>query len=916
LFIPIFAALAFLPTIARAQVQTGQINGVVKDETGGALPGVTITTKNLANGQVRTVESGTNGLFQVVALQPGQYSVTAELAGFGTVTRSDITVNVGSAIDVDIAMKIANLTETLTVTSEAPIVQSTKTDLSEVITQQAMENLPSRQKQYLDFTLLMPATTQSVSTVQGTGAVIGGARSKEGALLVDGFYNFDEGFNMPKQRQSQDAIQEFQVIQFGGAAEYGRAIGGIINAVTKSGTNSTGGSGYGFFRNNSLNAQPFESEFLGVPKTDYNRYQEGGTLGGPIVENRVFYFASYEKVNETWPYANGITPANAALIGLIPSDTTSPRYFRSSFALGKIDYNLNGGQRLTTSLSYTNQHDREMCCLQTLTTGSAAYELYANDFAGSVNWTSVSASGHRMQDAKLSYFPRYYGTAGDLAGGPPLVPQGQINTSLESNSSAPSVSIGGVATFGSVSLNNRINTFPVEAIYTSSMFVNRHTVKFGADYYYAYYDYNQYNPLHGSYTFSSVANFQKGLYTQYTQSFGAIANPRAHQWLSGFIQDQFRASDRVTYNYGLRYDLEINPKQEFSGVAWGNVYHNVGPRGAASIDLTGDGHTFLKLSSGLFFDRIWNNATNNFYALEGYQTRASYTWTPTSPGAPAYPAVFATAPANLPKTLNNVIIVPSDARDPMSAQAVATLEHALTTNLSVSVSGVYTRSWWKEYNVDTNLVWNGSAFIRPNSNYRQITQTVYGAPAEFTGGFVEIKKRGVKFGADANFTASKALQAGTGFANDPRVGIMADYGPVPDVPRWRVVGTGWYNLTPDMQVSINFQDQDGIAINPVAAGQDLLGTGVTGTRTPGLGPFAFRAPSRNSFDGRFTWQLPVGLKQRLRLSAEVYNLFNHQNVIGVNNNYGPNEATPNAVWLTPTAYAPPREIQLGVRFQF
>jgi hypothetical protein len=912
-----FALASLLPTEASAQLQTGTLTGTVKDESGGLLPGVSITVKNVANGQTRTVTTNETGRYQVIALQPGQYSLDAQLQGFATVSRSGVTVNVGSEIDVDLTMKIASLSESLTVTGEAPLVQSTKTDLSNIVTQQTLENLPSRQKQYLDFTLLMPATTQAVSTVQGTGAVIGGARSKEGALLIDGFYNFDEGFNMPKQMQSQDAIQEFQVVQFGGAAEYGRAIGGVINAVTKSGANELSGSGYGYFRNNSLNAQPFETKFLGVSKTDYHRYQEGGTFGGPLVQNKSFYFGAFEKVNETWPYANGISPANAAIIGLVPGDTISPRYFRSTFALIKWDYNLTGSSRLSASYSFTNHHDREMCCLQPLSTGSYAYELFANDHLASMTWTNVGASGRRVQDVKVSYFPRFYGTAGDLAGGPPVVPVGQINTASESNSSAPSVSIGGVANFGSVTLNNNINTYPVEAIYTSSVFATKHTIKFGADYYYAYYDYNQYNPLHGSYSFSSVANFIKGAYSQYTQSFGAIAAPRTHQWLSGFIQDQWQPNSLTTFNYGIRYDMEFNPHQDPSGIGWGNVYRNVGPRFAVSRDVNGRGHTFLKLNTGIFYDRIWNNATNNFYALEGYQTRKSYTWTPTSPGAPIYPAVFATPPPNLPGTLNNVIIVPSQAKDPVSAQFIATLEHSVTNDLSISLSAVYTKSWWKEYNVDTNLVWTGTAFIRPNPNYRQITQTVYGAQAEYEGGFVEVKKRGTRIGFDANFTVSRALQAGTGFPNDPRVGITADYGPVPDVPPVRFVATGWYNFTSTMQASLNYQAQGGIAVNPVDAGVDLLGTGVTGTRTPVLGPFSFRAPERNSFDGRFTWALPAGGRnQKLHLSAECYNMFNHTNVIAVNNNYGGVTGAPNAVFMAPTAYAPPREVQLGLRYSF
>jgi hypothetical protein len=748
--------------------------------------------------------------------------------------------------------------------------------------------------------------------------VVGGARSREGTLLVDGFYNLDEGFTMPKQRQSQDTIQEFQLVNFGGAAEFGRAIGGTINAVTKSGGNVFSGTGYGFFRSKGMNAQAFEEINAGLPKSDYDREQWGGSFGGPIRQDKTFFFGSFERLNENKPYANGITPANGAAIGLPAADIgVVPRYQTSWFYFGKVDHNLNNAQRIQLSYSYTNAFDHQFSFANPLATRSYTQELPFIDYAVVGNWTAVSRGSRMFHELKASYFPRDYHSQGMQAGGPPLVADGQINSPVDlSNSSPPTVRISSVANFGSATTQNHIRTYPVQAIYTSSLFQNRHTIKFGADYMYAYYDYNQYNPLRGLYTFSSLSNYLKGVYSQYTQSFGAIANPRTHQYISGFIQDSWQQSKRFTLNYGLRYDLELNPKQEASGVPFGNDYNNLGPRAAVSYDLTDKGRTYLKLNSGMYYDRLWNNYTNNLYSLKDHETRASYTWTPATSGAPIYPAVFATPPPNLPAAAHNVILMPSDVQVPDSWQTVATLEQSVNPNIAISTSVVYSKSWHKDRTLDQNLVWNGAAYVRPDPNYRQIQQLVFDAPADYVGGIVDLNVRSARYGFTSNLTVQRSRQVQEGAPNEPRLGVMNDFGPVPDVPTVRGVMSGWFNIRPTIQVSANFTARTGLAVNPVAAGLDLNGDGVTGDRPVGLGPFSFRAPGSGGLDARLTWLVPIQNRQKLNLYVECFNVTNAERVLAVDNNYGANPILPLATFMRPLTYYPPREVQLGARLVF
>ena len=920
-FLGLIAAILVLAVPrAFAQIDTGAITGTITDQSGAALPGVTVTITNVATSQARTTVTNELGHYQASALQPNRYNVKAELQGFATVVHADVIVNVGTAIDVNVAMKIATVQETVTVTGEPPLVESSRTGLSSVISQTQLDSLPSRDRQFLDYVLLMPASTENTSTsAQGIGVNIGGGRAKEASLLVDGFYNEDVGFAHIKQRYSEDSIQEFQVVDFAGAPEYGRAIGGIINAVTKSGSNTFSGSGYGFLRNENLNAEDFGSKALGLTtKPEFRRQQWGGTLGGPLQRDKSFFFLAYERYKEDTPYNDSVTAANAALIGLTQGDAGNiPQFTYSNFAMAKWDYNVDNNHRLQTGFAFSRWTDFNQSAVAYRTL-SAEYGTHATDLSLIFKYTDISDDSKRLQEIKATYFPRYYGVAGQAQGGPPLAAAGDINQGPEGNNSPPHVTISSVATFGSAALSNAINTYPMQVLYSSTRFADRHTVKFGGDYMFTNYDYTLYSPLAGSYSFSSLSNYLGGKYAQYSQSFGDPANPRFHQYASGYIQDSWQQSARLTINYGLRYDLEVFPKSP-NGQRFGWDPYDFGPRFSVSYDLTGQGTTFLKVSSGLYYDRLFDNETVFYTNLEGYQTLTSYTWTPTTPGAPLYPSVFATAPAKLPAGISNTNILPSNLRVPRSGQFVAKVERAITPRLVVSASAIYTRTWAREYQLDTNTVWTGTTWIHLDPAYRQILQYQFNGQAEYAGGVIDITARGNRIGFNGNLTLARAYESTNNYSdqpNDPRLGIGADWGPQTDTPVVRGVTSGWLNLNSRMQISGSFRARTGIAVNSVATGIDLIGAGNLGSRTPGFSRNSFRAPENNQVDARFTWSIPLQSSKKLNIFVECFNLLNHENVVTVNNDYGPTPGSPLPVFLTPTSWAPPREVQLGTRLTF
>lgn len=921
----LFLGLSFgvAPSDLLAQVETGTVVGTVVDSTGAALPGVTITLTHAATGQVRSALSNASGRFQVAALPPSTYRLKAELQGFRTLERPTVTVNIGAVVSLDLALDVGGLETSLTVTDEAPIVERSKTDVSTVITSQQLETLPSKARQFLDFVLLRPATVENVSTTQqGSGVNIGGSRAKEAALLVDGFYNMDENFGLPRQRHSQESIQEFQVVSFGGAAEYGRAIGGIVNAITKSGGNRYSGSAYGYFRSKGLNAQDPGQRKLGVPKTDFDRQQWGGTLGGPLVRDKTFFFAAYDHVSENYGYSNSIRAADGAKIGLPAEDIGSlPRYYDLDFAMVKLDHNVSQNHHVQASAAMSRWTEFDINTQTPLGTRSQQQKLDATDWSFMLKWTGVGDGGRVLHDLKASYFPRFYKVGGSAAGGPPLTPDGQINLENQSQGSPPRVTVTSAAIFGSAATNSSLTTRPVQVLYSLTVFRNKHHLKFGTDYMYSHVDLDNHGRLKGNYTFASLDSYLAGNYATYGQSWGDAHLARGHHYISGYAQDSWFATNRLTLNYGLRYDLELHPKHPETGQRLGTDYNNLLPRLGVSYDLTDKRRTFLKVASGLYVDRLYQRLTVWYPDLRGYEKLVSATFRPTDPGAPRYPAVFATKPANLPRSVIDAWVMPEAFATPTSTQVVGTLEHALNPNLAVSASAVYTRSWSKEYTWDANLAFDAArqVWVRPDTNYRVLRQYKFDGKAEYVGGIVEVMQRGSRAGFTANATWARAYDSGdTGdnFPNDQRVGIADDWGATADTPKLRGVLSGWLNVTSALQLSGVFRARGGMAVTPTAAGLDLNGDGRFGDRTPTMGRNTVRTPATNSLDLRLSWVHALKDPLKVHLYLEGFNVLNRDNVRTVITDYGPDPAHPKSRWLEPVTYFPPREVQFAVRLTF
>ena len=369
------------PAAAQTQITTSVIQGEVVDASGSVLPGVDVEVRNVDTNFTRSVVTDKDGRFIVLQLPTGRYTVTFKLAGFATHVQQDVRVTVGEAARVAPVMKVSGVAGTVTVTTQASAVESTRTATASTLDQKTIETTPILGRKFEDLLTLTPG----VSVVQGPDGdeiTFSGQRGVFNNISLDGG-DYNNGFfgeQMGGQRAAiditLDAIKEFQVVATGANAEFGPTAGGVVNVITKSGTNQVDGSLFEYQRLEALTSDTSD----GKPLKDFNRAQFGGTVGGPVVKDKAFYFVAFEGIREklvrpnlsepigtACPVGNPTLGANEALIGSNPDCQRLAllSFFRSSrgqeegapvehkvnnnAVLAKLDLNLNPSNNLTGS---------------------------------------------------------------------------------------------------------------------------------------------------------------------------------------------------------------------------------------------------------------------------------------------------------------------------------------------------------------------------------------------------------------------------------------------------------------------------------------------------------------------------------------------------------------------------------------
>jgi hypothetical protein len=608
---------------AFAQQTTGNVTGRVVDQQGAAIPGATVTAKSPSTGFIRTETSDAGGVYRLAALPVGIYEVTADLAGFATISKKDIEVNVGETSAIDFSMKVAALAETVNVTGATPLIQTTSSSVGGVVDVKRIESLPLNGRQFANLAATIPGVglgfhSDPTKSTQYSPQIAGG-NGRNLNYQIDGGDNNDDTVGGLLQLFPLEAIQEFNLITSRYKAEYGRSNGGVMNIVTKSGTNAPQGSFFELFRDTKMNATTETEKLTAVDKQKYRRNQFGGSFGGPIAKDKAHFFAAVERTQQN-------TFQSVTTKGLFPSlDGVFATPYTENLVTVKETTNINAAQYLSVRYGYNqNSQPYGVGPLSPPSAWGTSTNKF-NSFNLNHNWV--------LGGAKLNEFIFQYA---DFA------------NAITANSLDPAQSFPSNGVFVGQNTNTPQATQQKKyqfrddfSWHTIGMGGLGHDFKVGVNFINEPHLFLTFNTGTGGYFYTHLDSSVTGPISAISLNGGsAEANTPMKQY-AVYIQDDWRVTDRLTLNLGFRYDLvngmaidqTKNPnfvvldKAGKAGVLasiagfedFGKTpqedRNNFQPRAGFAYDLRGDGKDVVRGGYGRYYDFGYTNANILFAAV-------------------------------------------------------------------------------------------------------------------------------------------------------------------------------------------------------------------------------------------------------------------------------------------------------------
>ena len=928
--------------VAQQSVNYASLTGRVTDPTGAVIMGARVTARQIETNITNATTTDGEGRFRFPYLNIGPYEVTVRQSGFADAVRP-VTLTIGAAFDLPVSLALGSGQENVTVSSASGAVEAARTQIAGTVTHEEVSTLPLNGRSFLDLTLLVPgvsptntASTQlfsETSAVPGQGISISSQRNLSNNFIVDGLSANDDAAGLAGTFYGLDVVREFQVVTSGGQAEFGRALGGYINMVTKSGTNLLHGDLYGYFRNQRLNA----ANALTGTKLPLTQGQYGGSIGGPIVKDRAFYFTNFEQrlLNQS-----GVITIPQATINTINSRLVSSGYPGPQIATGLYPNPVH----MTTFLA---KEDDKISQNDQFTARYSLYDVHSSNSRGVGGTSAVSAAAglsdldqtvaasniYTFSSRTVNETRAQYTTSSLQA--PPNDPIG------------PAVNISGVASFGTLSGSP---TARVDRLFEIADNLSHqsggHAIRGGVDFLWNDLTITFPRAIHGSYSFPSLAAFQTGAYTTFTQTFGSPIVPQMNPNVGFYVQDEWHVTPALTFNAGLRYDLQF-----LRAIATDT--NNLSPRVGLAWSPFSSRNMVVRASFGIFYDRTPLRALANALISSGNTTnlvtaqQLSESLAFGQTGAPVFPNILSRVPAGV---LVSFTTMDPHMQNAYSQQASLEIEQQFGHHGTLSVSYQHMRGAHLIVSINQNVPGCTAAvdpvnLCRPNPGYQNNSQYSPAADSRYDGLSISFLQRPLKWGTfRVSYTYSKALDdVGEFFFSAPinNFNIQQDWARSDDDQRHRLVfdatihaamtpaRTVWQRISHGFQLSGMLQYYSALPINVVSGlntnqqttGRPCAGLAASDSRctlTTMIGRNAGAGFDFFNLNTRLSRTFRVTERLRLETIAEAFNALNHRNNLIPNTTFGTGvyPTSPRSTFRQPTAVGDPRQVQIALRLSF
>jgi hypothetical protein len=590
-------------SLAWAQQGTSSLRGQVVDQQGSALPAVSIDVRNQETGLFRELVSSVDGSFLLSSMTPGLYEVTAELSGFKKYQTRDVLLEVGRTMELRITLDLGAIQETVTVTGESPLVDTSSKAIGGNVSAKEFVELPSFNRNFAGYLGMMPGVVATVSlTTFGADSIsVAGQNVRNVNYTMDGSNNndtFNGGNGGAQARVPVEAVQEFQLLTSQFDAEFGMASGGVVNSVSKQGTNRFSGSAFGFFQDERFTALDYFAKKEGFEKPPTKQQQWGGTLGGPIVQNKAHFFGSLERV----VLDGGVTTIIPSRPDLERTDFETTRVWNTYL---RGDHQLNANH--TWGIRWLRETSPQPIQINGTNHTPPRYEAETD-----VDWTAVGNLSSVLGSNRVNTF-RVSATSEDVFFGNPIFNETKDQKSLEAQ-----LNYLNFQDQQSSRANRRLDVAyaadNIFAWFVPNKWGGDHDLKFGLNYLYSSLRVEDYGNMNGTFTIPSDVDFTPGVARTYPERLSIrVGNPldfymKGH-FIGLFAQDRWRIGNDLTVSAGLRYDLEYirTPNQENELYPEGSDEYPVdGNNFAPRLGFTyamNEGRSAFRGGFGLFFQR-------------------------------------------------------------------------------------------------------------------------------------------------------------------------------------------------------------------------------------------------------------------------------------------------------------------------